>query len=294
MNIFAPESLTAGCKINISLHIINKRADGYHELDSVFCPVPCPADTLHLCMGQREGLALRFSGKGAEAIDCQHNTLSKAYTTFFSATGYAPPLQLHVKKRIPSGAGLGGGSSDAASLLVWLNKHAPQPLIDADLAALALRIGADVPFFLYNRPCRVRGIGEQLEPCTVDGLLGKSLLLLCPPVHVATALAYQAWDALPQKKSCSKNLTTSQNGAKHTNSCGDYLVNDFERAIFPQYPQLAALKKSLLNQGAYAAVMSGSGSSIAGFFTEPARAEAAAQSFAGVNVFLQHDFLVGV
>jgi 4-diphosphocytidyl-2-C-methyl-D-erythritol kinase len=294
MNEFAPESLRAGCKINISLRIVGKRADGYHELDSVFCPVLCPADKLHLSMGQGQGLHLRFSGLGAEKIDCQHNTVSKAYTAFSAATGYTPPLHLHVEKAIPSGAGLGGGSSDAASLLLWLNKHAPQALSPAALAAVALGIGADVPFFLYNRPCRVRGIGEQLLPCTVEALYGKSLVLLCPPVHVATALAYQAWDALPQKKSCAKSLTTFQNGAKHTNSCGDYLVNDFERAIFPQYPQLAALKQSLLQQGAYAAVMSGSGSSIAGFFASQAKAEAAAQSFADVNVFLQHDFLVGV
>ncbi len=267
-----PAVLQARGKVNLGLRITGVRADGYHELDSLFWPLAAPCDVLHLAAGQAGGLHMTCTDAD---IDPTHNTLTKAYALFGEASGFRPALRLHLEKHIPHGAGLGGGSSDAASLLRWLNSQAPHPLPPEALAALGLRVGADVPFFLHNQPCRVRGIGEIITPSPENTLAGCWLLLLCPPVYVSTPWAYQAWDALPVTEKAQNNLTTRAVEGRETNSCEGWLSNDFEAAVFPCYPVLAQLKRQLLDCGASAAVMSGSGSSMVGIFQYAATAERA-------------------
>ena len=273
--------LTAGCKVNLGLHVVGVRADGYHELDSLFYPLPTPCDHLEIRETGRQGIVLRCDEPG---VNPEHNTLTRAYAAFVKETGGAPGIAVHLRKGIPLGSGLGGGSSDAASLLLWLNQRAGLPLDAAGLARAALAVGADAPFFLYNQPCRVQGIGEILTPMDYD-FSGLRLVLVCPEIHVDTAWAFARYDALfPHadrtaaqnsltKSPCEANGTFLSGAGNATWSVWD-IRNDLEAAVFPQYPQLAAIKADLLRLGADTACMSGSGSSVLGLFSRAAAAKA--------------------
>ena len=273
--------LTAGCNVNLGLHVVGVRADGYHELDSLFYPLPTPCDHLEIRETGRQGIVLRCDEPG---VNPEHNTLTRAYAAFVKETGGAPGIAVHLRKGIPLGSGLGGGSSDAASLLLWLNERADLPLDAAGLARAALAVGADAPFFLYNQPCRVQGIGEILTPMDYD-FSGLRLVLVCPEIHVDTAWAFARYDALfPHadrtaaqnsltKSPCEANGTFLSGAGNATWSVWD-IRNDLEAAVFPQYPQLAAIKADLLRLGADTACMSGSGSSVLGLFSRAAAAKA--------------------
>lgn len=281
-----PVTLRTGCKINLFLRITGIAANGYHTLDSFFLPLSDPHDLLHISTGEKTGLHLSCSDP---ALDTQNNTLARAYAAFAEATSFAPNLNLRLEKGIPSGAGLGGGSSDAAALLNWLNAHAPRPLGKETLRAVALRTGADVPFFLEDVPCRVRGIGEICTPCA-HGLAGYVLVLLCPEATVSTPWAYAAWDALPRSFPSSDDLTKRSAEANEMNFRVGCLVNVLEEAVFPAYPELSRLKRELFRRGAGAAAMSGSGSSIFGLFRDARKARNAAVFFRsdGMRVY-EHD-----
>ena len=177
-----------------------------------------------------------------------------------------------------------GGSSDAASLLLWLSRRAVQPPDASCLARAALAVGADTPFFLYNQPCRVQGIGEVLIPMDYD-FSGLSLVLVCPGIHVDTAWAFARYDALfPGKGQAARQNDLTKSPCKANgfflSGAGDSvwsvwdIRNDLEAVVFPQYPQLAAIKADLLRLGAGAACMSGSGSSVLGLFSRAAAARA--------------------
>lgn len=279
--------LRIGCKINLTLRITGVLSNGWHELDTVFLPLDTPSDTLSLTLREGEGFELQCS---TPDIDPLKNTLTKAYRLYGEAAGFTPGLTAVLEKGIPHGAGLGGGSADAAALLNWLNQNAPRPLAPEELADLAVRIGADVPFFLYNIPCRATGIGDKLIPCPEwpekAGVSGTTLLLLCPAEHVSTPWAYAAWDRT------NKALTEAWNGAI---SCPSqnlldgassvcWLENSFEPTVFEAFPHLRMLREQLLQSGAFAAVMSGSGSSLFGLFRSRDVALKAAESIRGKDV----------
>lgn len=197
-----PVILRAGCKVNLYLRITGVRPDGYHELDTLFLPLPDPCDLLHVTHRAEQGLA--FTCTEAD-VDPTRNTVVAAYEGFVAATGFCPGIAVHLEKHIPHGAGLGGGSADAAVLLRHLAAlHAAQApdkaLAPEALRAIAARVGADVPFFLMDGPARATGIGEVLTPLEPDGLsalglAGQHLVLACPPIRVSTPWAYRAWDA---------------------------------------------------------------------------------------------------
>lgn len=275
--------ITAGCKVNLGLRVTGVRDDGYHELDSLFYPLQSPCDHLGISLLEKPGLTLRCTAPG---IDLTCNTLTRAYTAFAEAAGGAPGIELELKKGIPVGAGLGGGSSDAAALLLWLNSRLARPFNQASLIELSLRVGADTPFFLQHSPCRVRGIGETLTPLAHD-FSGHRLVLVCPDISVTTSWAFARYDELcadPKATAAQKSLTkrpckangTFLSGPGFSEAADAWSIreirNDLEAAVFPRYPQLAAIKADLLRLGADAACMSGSGSSIVGVF---GRAEAA-------------------
>lgn len=283
--------ITAGCKVNLGLHVTGVRDDGYHELDSLFYPLPSPCDHLGVSLSHKPGLTLRCNAPG---IDLACNTLTRAYAAFAEAAGSAPGIELELKKGIPLGAGLGGGSSDAAALLLWLNSRLPKPLDQAGLIEIALRVGADTPFFLQRSPCRVRGIGEKLTPLAHD-FSGRRLVLVCPDISINTSWAFARYDELCTARKTTagqKSLTKGRCKANGTSLSGTGfseaadvwsiwdICNDLEAAVFPQYPQLAAIKADLLRLGADAACMSGSGSSIVGLFgrAEAAHADKAAEA----------------
>ncbi|MDR3319491.1 MAG: 4-(cytidine 5'-diphospho)-2-C-methyl-D-erythritol kinase [Desulfovibrio sp.] len=273
----SPIQLFSGCKVNFGLRITGVRANGYHELDSVFYPLPYPRDTMTLRRVQRNGIRLSCATPG---IDPENNILTKAYGIFAKVVGMSRGLDVVLRKRIPCGAGLGGGSGNAGALLRWLNEERESPMDSRSLAELALAVGADTPFFLQDSPCRVQGVGERLTPVATD-LSGCCLVLVCPDLQVRTPQAYVAYDAL----SASSNFFSGQSGLTkflsrdrefplfdigwRIYSCDDLkndLVNDLEAAVFPVYPQLAAIKAELIRLGADAAGMSGSGSSLFGLF----------------------------
>ncbi len=286
-------SLTAGCKVNLGLRITGVRADGYHELDSVFVPLAAPNDRLDIAPLPEAAPGIRVRCDAA-ILDPARNTLTKAYAAFCRLAAVPPPaLEVRLHKGIPSGAGLGGGSSDAAALLRWLNSVSPAPLDEMTLAAAALSVGADVPFFLLNRPCRVRGIGEIIEPLELD-LPETSLVLVCPEESISTPWAYRAYDALAAEKKrepAQGGLTTKEmqdNGTALSTmpdtraaatACfrrRDALVmrNDLEEAVARHRPIIGAARQALTRCGAWAAVMSGSGSAVVGL-VPAAKAEAA-------------------
>lgn len=266
--------LRSGCKINLGLTITGRRADGYHELDSLFVPLPLPADTLALTPLDDDACRVRCTRAD---IDPERNTLTKAYAAF-RAHGGIPRHGLHVllTKRVPSGAGLGGGSANAAVLLRWLNARAATPLTREALLAAALNVGADVPFFLYNTPCRVQGIGEKITPCSPD-LGGLRLVLVCPDISISTPWAYARYDTLRANREKQKNILTITEdkdyrshlivGDKKHNAVVPVppLFNSLEEAVFTAFPQLEMIKRQLEAAGAHAA-MSGSGSSVFGLF----------------------------
>lgn len=293
--------ITAGCKVNLGLHVTGVRADGYHELDSLFYPLASPCDHLGIRLLGTPGITLSCDAPG---IDLACNTLTRAYAAFAEAAGGAPGIELELKKGIPLGAGLGGGSSDAAALLLWLNSRLSRPFDQAALIEIALRVGADTPFFLQQSPCRVRGIGEKLTPLAYD-FSGHRLVLVCPGISINTSWAFARYDELCQGTQATaeqKSLTKRPCKANGTSLSGTGLseapdgwsiwdiCNDLEVAVFPQYPQLAAIKADLLRLGADAACMSGSGSSVVGVFgrAEAARADQAAEALRKGNrrVFL--------
>jgi 4-diphosphocytidyl-2-C-methyl-D-erythritol kinase len=284
-----------GCKINLWLRVTGRLASGYHSLDSFFLPLAEPYDTLNIFQGSgKTGFTLTSSLPELTEIK---TSLHKAYAAFAAETGFAPPLALHLEKGIPLGAGLGGGSADAAAILLYLNRlaaSAEKSLTPEALCELASGIGADVPFFLYNTPARVSGIGEIISP-EKNPFSGAFLLLLCPGIHVSTAWAFQALDAKASgaadngqnKQSAHHNLTTNAGAYRNTFVHGESLQNDLEPVVFEQYPELARLRAQLASLGAFAARMSGSGSSLFGLFAREEAAAVAAQTLSdeGYRVF---------
>lgn len=289
------QSIQTGCKINLCLHITGVRPNGYHELDSLFYPLPEPHDVLHfsslIAQGQPKGQGVQVECD-CHGIDLQNNTLTRAYAAYAACTGYAPALTIRLEKGIPHGAGLGGGSADAAVVLQFLNAHAPNPLDAAALLTVGTTVGADVPFFLQSAPCRVTGIGEKLTPLPFF-LTGWNIVLLCPPEQVSTQWAYQAWDAQNAtakqvdksegpanlQKNAAQSLTSLSLGAKEFVFQQSYIANTFESVVFDTYPRLREYKEELFKSGANAAVLSGSGASLVGLFKDATAAHRAESLF---------------
>lgn len=271
--------LQAPAKINLSLRILRRRPDGFHDLESLFAPVPGLFDTLEVSAAER-GCAIEPAIPGLADED---NLIFKAWKAFGEATGFQPGVRVGLTKRIPSGAGLGGGSSDAAAMLLWLNGQAGARALDAaPLNALAARLGADVPFFLIGGPALATGIGEELTPVELD-LSPFTLVLVSPDIHVSTPWAYKRWDELnseaPRHNAREELLTTAHHAHMNRSSLSPMKVwNDFETAVFSEYPRLRRIKETLLGLGAACCAMSGSGSSLFALFREPEQAQSAIQA----------------
>ncbi|WP_027721604.1 4-(cytidine 5'-diphospho)-2-C-methyl-D-erythritol kinase [Maridesulfovibrio zosterae] len=277
--------LTAPAKVNLYLKIVRKREDGYHELDTLFHPFPALADTLEVSE-KTEGCTIHCEDFDLPAED---NLIYKAWDKYAAATGFRPGLHIKLIKRTPTGAGLGGGSSDAAAMLRYLDTHPDSPGMEHDkLTALAAGLGADVPFFLLDGPAWAKGIGEILSPCEVD-LLGLTALLACPDVHVNTAWAYKEWSNRDNSQNFEKkdsfHLTTYASGNNKTASQTRVtLFNDFEKVVLPEFSKIRETKEYLLKNGACGAVMSGSGASVISFFRDRNEAEKVATDLKSTKV----------
>ena len=260
-------------KINLGLNVVGKRQDGYHNIETVFCPIPL-RDALEVV----EAEAFSFSQTGIPpGVSAGDNLVVKAMRMLSACA--LPPLEVHLHKAIPSGAGLGGGSADAAFMLKLLNNFGKLGLDAAALEAMALRLGADCPFFIRNTPVFASGTGNVFAPVRLS-LSGLRLCLITPPhIAVSTAEAYAA--LTPRIPSVSLHEIVSL----PVKEWKGVMTNDFEHIIFGRYPALAALKQSLYDAGALYASMSGTGSTVYGLFAEPVSKEAVAAHLSGERWF---------
>ncbi len=244
------------CKINLGLHVVSKRSDGYHDIETCFYPVPW-TDMLEIIPSDR--LAFSFSGLPISGKE-EDNLCVRAY--FLLKRDFnIPRVQLHLHKFIPTGAGLGGGSSDAAATLTLLNEILSLGMGSDTLRAYASQLGSDSPFFVEPRPVLGSGKGDTLTPLSVP-LKGKFLMVVSPGVHSSTAEAYRHVKARKPKMPLKEILEQPLEKWKDT------LVNDFEPPVFSAYPILHSIKEKLYQRGAWYASMSGSGSSVFGLFDQ--------------------------
>ncbi|MFN2268587.1 MAG: 4-(cytidine 5'-diphospho)-2-C-methyl-D-erythritol kinase [Desulfonatronovibrio sp.] len=261
-------SLRTGCKVNLGLKITGVRKDGYHDIDSIFYPLPKPFDQIDVLRSSNTGLRIKCCPPELEG---RQNILHKAYNMFAQSTGFSPGLSVFLHKNVPMGAGLGGGSANAAAMLLLLNRLCgSKALGQNELISLSAKIGGDVPFFIYNKPSRVRGMGETLTPVHLE-LTGYKMLLICPGVHVDTAWAYRQWDILEKKLSTDKTHSLTSTSTKDKSSpLEDQLVlsNSFEVPVFRAFPEIRRIKTRMFENGAAACVMSGSGSSLIAMFRD--------------------------
>lgn len=254
-------------KINLGLNVVNRRSDGYHDIETVFYPIPlCDAlEVKHMSdeFPAPDDCLLKVSGNQLEGCDEKDNLVVKAYQTV--AKSYAVPrVYVNLFKRIPSQAGLGGGSSDAAFMIRLLDERFRLNVGIAEMERMAASIGADCPFFVTAEPMFAQGIGDKLEP--VDrpegNLNGYHILVVKPPISVSTREAYQAITPHRPAKCCRDVVR------QPIETWARELVNDFEEPVFKAHPELAELKKKLYNTGAVYAQMSGSGSAIFGIYRD--------------------------
>ena len=247
-------------KINLGLNITEKRPDGYHNLETVFYPIPLQ-DALEVT--RQDGLqdySLKLSGTPIEG-DAEQNLVIKAYRLLKNDFPEISGIDIHMYKLIPTGAGLGGGSADAAFMIKLLNEKFKLNLSIAQMEEYAARLGADCAFFIQNKPVFATGIGNVFEPIDLS-LKGYFLVLVKPDIFVSTKDAYAL--TRPQTPEvCIKDII--QQPIETWKTC---LKNDFEDSVFPKYPEIAAIKDKLYDMGAVYASMSGSGSSVFGLFKE--------------------------
>jgi 4-diphosphocytidyl-2-C-methyl-D-erythritol kinase len=267
--------LLAPGKVNFGLRILGRRADGYHLLESLFLPIDL-GDALRLSLRDEAGVALVLSGR-CEGVPADGRNLAvRAAEAFLAAAFHAGGVAIELEKRVPSPGGLGGGSSDAGAVLRGLAALLPGGVSSERLRALALALGADVPFFLDPRPALVRGIGERIEP--VAGLPSFTLLLAHPGVPLATSAVYARYDErvaslTPREPGPSiRALLALREEARALQSL---LVNDLEPAATLLCPVVAELRKEIEATGASAVSLSGSGPTVFGVFASEAAAEGA-------------------
>jgi len=245
------------CKINIGLHVLSKRADGFHSIETVFLPVKGLKDILEL----KESKKTEFysTGLGYQYLT-KNNLCMKAYD-LMKDIYQLPPVKIHLHKCVPTGAGLGGGSSDAAFTLLLINKFFQLNISAAKLEYYAASLGSDCALFIQNRLVLGKGKGDVLHPIDVDELKNKFIYIIKPDVYVKTPEAYshiRPYSSRPSLKSLIK---------KPISLWKDTIKNDFEKYIFSVYPQLEELKHLLYSKGALYASMTGSGSAIYGIFS---------------------------
>ncbi len=259
------------CKINLGLRILRKREDGFHDLETIFYPVMVK-DILELVeihnphSEKKERVnntgSLRFSQTGLTIKgNPDDNLCIKAFHLLKKEFPLLPGGQIHLHKIIPMGAGLGGGSADGAFTLKLVNDYFKLNIHSEKLMDLASQLGSDCPFFIYNKPSIARGRGELLDPISVD-LSRYSILLISPGIPINTAWAYSMISPSVQGASLEKIIQ------KPIHEWKNELLNDFEKPVFRQFPEIKKIKEELYSQGALYASLTGSGSTVYGIFSK--------------------------
>lgn len=246
-------------KINLGLNIVSKRPDGYHNLETIFYPIGIK-DGLEII--EKDDLSrdefilegIRVDGDANDNLVMKALRLMRQYYDF-------PSLEVHLLKKIPFGAGIGGGSADAAFMLRLINDMYSLNISKERLVELAIQLGADCPFFIYNTPMYAEGIGEKLEPIELT-LKDYHLVLIKPDVFVSTK------DAFSKIIPIEPNINLRDIAKLPIEEWKNLMVNDFEKSIFPLFPQIEEIKNKLYDLGALYTSMSGSGASVYGIFRE--------------------------
>lgn len=248
-------------KINLGLNVVEKRPDGYHNLETVFYPIPLQ-DGIEISSADagESDYTLKVTGNVLDGSP-DDNLVIRAYK-LLRREHSIPPCSFTVFKHIPTGAGLGGGSSDAAFTIKALNERFSLNLTNEQMEAYASQIGADCAFFVRNTPVLATGIGNVFEPINLS-LSGKTLVLVKPDIFVSTPDAYRL--VTPKQPEVSLRDVLAQ----PISTWKDSLKNDFEPSVFAKYPEIAGIKDMLYDLGAEYASMSGSGSSVYGIFESP-------------------------
>ncbi len=258
------------------------RYDGYHTIESVLVAINL-CDVLEVTESGDDHTRISISGLPIEGNPYE-NLCIKAYQLLSAEIGGLPPISIYLHKMIPPGAGLGGGSADAAFMLRLLNSYFKLNLGHANLFRLAVRLGSDCPFFLYDEPMLATGTGHILEKTVLEQLQGKHLVIVVPPIHISTAWAYHQTNVDPcaanarrsLQSLCQQDITTWQ----------DQVQNDFEPIVSTHYPMLKQIKKSLQNSGALYASLTGTGSGVYGIFHTCPPLNEMQQIFPGCHVYL--------
>ena len=298
-------TIKAHAKVNLHLEVLNRRDDGYHNIFSLMASVALH-DLLKLedvkikSSGEHSDVFLRAEG-GAhreviDSIPVQSNIITKAALRYFAQAGYSGRAVFSIEKNIPAGAGLGGGSSDAAAALRLLNDHFSLFTLD-ELMKMGRDIGADVPFCLQGGIAVCRGIGDQVRP--VPGTLDYQVLIINNGIHIDSGTAYAALRRSEYRlESMEENIRHRTGRIMDAVASGSIegikqlLANDFEGPVFRQYPEIGEIKNTLYRQGADFAAMTGSGSSVIALFSGGDAAETARSSLADAynNVILTRFF----
>ncbi len=261
-------------KINLSLDVVNRREDGYHNLSMIMQEVGL-FDTISFEL--EDGNEIILTSNDPDVPTDDRNLIVKAARLFFEKTGICASARIHLDKKIPSGAGLGGGSSDAAGTLKGLNNAFDNPISPEELALMAMHLGADVPFFLYGGCMLAEGIGEKLTP--ISPLKNTHILLAKPPVFVSTAYVFK--NLILDNTTVHPNTKRVVEALESGNldllaaSCGNVL----ETVTTKEYPEIEEYKRIMLDMGAAYSLMSGSGSTVFGVFKDASSAKAALEKF---------------
>lgn len=252
-------------KINLGLNVVERRPDGYHNLETVFYPVPI-CDALEVFPMDEQfpsdvSCDLKVTNINIDG-DEQKNLVVRAYNLLKQDFPTLPRVHAHLYKGIPTQAGMGGGSSDCGFMIALLNEMFGLGLTDKQMIQYAARLGADCAFFILNKPCYAEGIGEKLEPIALD-LSGWYLAVVRPDIPVPTKEAFSLIKPEHPAKNC-RDIVMQPVETWH-----DELTNDFEKSVFALHPEIGAIKDRLYDMGAVYAAMSGSGSSLFGLFRSP-------------------------
>ncbi len=251
-------------KVNLHLEVLEKRPDGYHKIQTLLHRVDL-YDPIEIHEG---GEGIRLVTEGEPVPQGMENLAWKAAHAFFRTVGIRAKIEIRIQKKIPVGGGLGGGSSDAASMLLALNDLFRAGLDERSLMDLGAGLGADVPFFIFQKPALARGRGEILTPVKFPAPLW--FLMLAPPFQISTAWSYETFDHLAGGKKKGSPLRDSYPDLM---DLLPVLKNDLELPAFTRYPELGRIKEQLLGKGARGALMSGSGSVVFGLFADSEEAK---------------------
>ncbi len=249
-------------KINIGLHVTEKRPDGYHNIETLFYPTKL-YDVIEILENKSSNEPYIWSSSGIEIDGKAENNLCIKALLLLKQDFNIPPVKIHLHKVIPFGAGLGGGSADAAFTLVTLNEMFELNISKEKLIGYASKIGADCAFFILNTPCIATGIGDILNPFNLD-LKNKYLVLVKPDIHISTPEAYSGITPYIPEIGLKEKLNMPIENWKKS------IVNDFENSVFPNHATIEDIKNTLYNKGAIYASMTGSGAAVFGIFdTKP-------------------------